>query len=456
MNTQEEQFELLFEQVSDLLENRYYLQLRELFSDINSTDIALVLEELPEEKLPLVFRILPKEDAAEVFSYFESDTQEYLIRAFSDRELKEVLDELYIDDTVDMIEEMPASVVRRILAVAPHEMRRSINQILQYPEDSAGSIMTTEFVSLTRDMTVEDAFMRIRRTGVDKETIYTCYVTESDRKLVGMVSAKTLLLSDADAMIEEIMEENVISVTTHEDQETTADMFTKYDFLALPVVDTENRLVGIITVDDAIDVIQEEATEDIEKMAAITPGDKPYLKMGVFALFRSRIPWLVLLMLTATISGYIISSYEDALMASGMIALTAFVPMLMNTAGNSGSQASVTVTRSLSLGDIEFSDLLKVMWKEFRVSILCGITVSLVSFLKTYFVDNEGLMVSLVISVTLIIAIMCAKVIGCALPMIAKKIKLDPAVMASPFITTIVDTLTLLVYFQIASMILKI
>ena len=456
MNNQEEQFDIMFEQVTDLLENRCYLPLRELFSDINSADIAQILEELPEEKLPLVFRILPKEDAAEVFSYFESDTQEYLIRAFSDRELKEVLDELYIDDTVDMIEEMPASVVRRILAVAPHDMRRSINQILQYPEDSAGSIMTTEFVSLTRDMTVADAFVRIRRTGVDKETIYTCYVTESDRRLVGMVTAKTLLLSDSDALIEEIMEDNVISVTTHEDQETTAEMFTKYDFLALPVVDTENRLVGIITVDDAIDVIQEEATEDIEKMAAITPGDKPYLKMGVFAIFRSRIPWLVLLMLTATISGYIISSYEDALMASGMVALTAFVPMLMNTAGNSGSQASVTVTRSLSLGDIEFRDMFRVMWKEFRVSLLCGILLSLVSFLKTYYLDGEGLMVSVVISLTLVIAVMCAKVIGCALPMIAKTIKLDPAVVASPFITTIVDTLTLLVYFNIASAILKI
>ncbi len=456
MNNQEEQLDMLFEQVTDLLESRRYLQLRELFSDINSTDIALLLEELPEEKLPLVFRILPKEDAAEVFSYFESDTQEYLIRAFSDRELKEVLDELYIDDTVDMIEEMPASVVRRILAVAPHDMRRSINQILQYPEDSAGSIMTTEFVSLTRDMTVDDAFMRIRRTGVDKETIYTCYVTESDRKLVGMVSAKTLLLSDADALIEEIMEDNVISVTTHEDQESTAQLFNKYDFLALPVVDTENRLVGIITVDDAIDVIQEEATEDIEKMAAITPGDKPYLKTGVFSLYRSRVPWLVLLMLTATISGYIISAYEGALVNSGMIILTAFVPMLMNTAGNSGSQASVTVTRGISLGDIEFGDLLKVMWKEFRVAILCGITLSIVSFLKTYFLDGYSLEISAVISLTLVIAVMCAKVIGCALPMLAKKIKLDPAVMASPFITTIVDTLTLIVYFQIASYLLGI
>ncbi len=456
MNNQEKQLELLLEQMNDLLKSRRYLELREMFSELNPADIAQLLEELPEEKLPLVFRILPKEDAAEVFAYFESDAQEHLIRAFSDRELKEVLDELYIDDTVDMIEEMPASVVRRILSVAPHDMRSSINQILQYPDDSAGSIMTTEFVRLQRDMTVEEAFVRIRRTGVDKETIYTCYVTENDRKLIGMVTAKTLLLADSDELIEDIMEENVISVSTHEDQESTAQLFNKYDFLALPVVDTENRLVGIITVDDAIDVLQEEATEDIEKMAAISPTDKPYLKTSAWKIFLTRIPWLTLLMLTATISGYIITAYEDALLTSGMVMLTSFVPMLMNTAGNSGSQASVTVTRGISLGDIEFRDLPSVIWKELRISILCGITLAIVSFLKMYFLDRVGFLIASVISLTLIVAVLFAKVIGCSLPMLAKKIGLDPAVMASPFITTIVDSLTLVVYFTIASALLHI
>lgn len=454
MNNPDELFEALLEQTRDLLESRSYLQLRELFSETNPADIALLLEELPEEKLPLVFRILPKEDAAEVFAYFESDTQELLIRAFSDRELKEVLDELYIDDTVDMIEEMPASVVRRVLAIAQPEMRSSINLILNYPEDSAGSIMTTEFVSLKRSMTVEEAFTRIRRTGVDKETIYTCYVIENDRTLVGLVTVKTLLLAEADALLEDIMEENVISVSTHEDQETTAQMFDKYDFLALPVVDTENRLVGIVTVDDAIDVLQEEATEDIEKMAAITPGDKPYLKTGVWKLFLSRIPWLTLLMLSATFTGYIITAFEDAL--AELVILTAFIPMLMNTAGNSGSQASVTVTRGLSLDEIEFRDLPRVIWKEFRISILCGICLAAVNFLKLWLLDQTGVPVALTISLTLVIAVILAKVIGCTLPMLAKKIRLDPAVMASPFITTIVDALTLVVYFNIASAILKI
>ncbi len=454
MNDQEELFETLLEQTEDLLENRRYMQLRELFSETNPADIAQILEELPEERRALVFSILPKEDAAEVFAYFESDTQELLIRAFSDRELKEVLDELYIDDTVDMIEEMPASVVRRVLAIAPSDMRSSINQILQYPEDSAGSMMTTEFVSLTRSMTVEEAFTRIRRTGVDKETIYTCYVTENDRRLVGLVTAKTLLLAESDAVIEDIMEDNVISVSTHEDQETAAQLFDKYDFLALPVVDTEMRLVGIVTVDDAIDVLQEEATEDMEKMAAISPTDKPYLKMGVWKLFLTRIPWLTLLMISATFTGYIITAFEDAL--AELVILTAFIPMLMNTAGNSGSQASVTVTRGLSLDEIEFRDLPRVIWKEFRISVLCGICLAAVNFLKLWIIDQTGIPVALAISMTLIIAVVIAKVIGCTLPMLAKKIGLDPAVMASPFITTIVDALTLVVYFNIASAMLGI
>ncbi len=456
MNNQDIQSELLHDQITSLLEDRRYLEIRDVFEDSNPADIAQVIEELPRKKQPLVFRILPKEDAAEVFAYFESDTQECIISAFTDQELKEVLDELYIDDTVDLIEEMPANVVRRILAVTPADMRKSINQILQYPDDSAGSMMTTEFVNLSRTMTVEEAFARIRRTGVDKETIYTCYVTERDRRLVGMISAKTLLLSDSDARIEDIMEENVISVSTHEDQETTVNLFNKYDFLALPVVDTENRLVGIITVDDAIDVLQEEITEDIEKMVAISPTDKPYLRMGVWETFLKRVPWLILLMLTATISGYIITAYEDALVASGMVMLTAFVPMLMNTAGNSGSQASVTVTRGLSLDEIEFRDLPRVIWKELRISLLCGISLAIVSFAKMMIFDGVNWMVAAVISITLILAVLAAKVIGCSLPIVAKKIGLDPAVMAGPFITTIVDALTLIVYFQIASYMLGI
>ncbi len=454
MNIQDIQGELLHNQITSLLENRRYLAIRDVFVDSNPADIAQVIEKLPKKKQPLVFRVLPKEEAAEVFAYFESDTQECIISAFTDQELQEVLDELYVDDTVMLIEEMPANVVRRILAVTPPDMRRSINQILQYPEDSAGSMMTTEFVNLARTMTVEEAFARIRRTGVDKETIYTCYVTERDRRLVGMITAKTLLLSDSDALIEDIMEDNVISVSTHEDQETTAQLFNKYDFLAMPVVDTENRLVGIITVDDAIDVLQEEATEDIEIMAAISPSDKPYLKMTVWEIFLSRVPWLVLLMLCATLTGYILMHYEDAL--SKLVILTAFIPMLMNTAGNSGSQASVTVTRGLSLGDIEFRDIMRVIWKEVRIAVLCGLCLAIVNFAKLMLFDRLEIMVALAISLTLLVAVVFAKVIGCSLPMITKKIGLDPAVMASPLITTLVDALTLVVYFQIASNLLGI
>jgi len=454
MNNQELQSELLRDRITSLLEERRYLEIRDVFDDSNPADIAQIIEELPKKKQPLVFRILLKEQAAEVFAYFESDTQECIIGAFTDQELKEVLDELYIDDTVDLIEEMPANVVRRILAVTPADMRQSINQILQYPDKSAGSMMTTEFVNLTRTMTVDEAFARIRRTGVDKETIYTCYVTEHDRRLVGMITAKTLLLSDGDSLIEDIMEEHVISVSTHEDQEHTAQLFNKYDFLALPVVDTENRLVGIITVDDAIDVLQEEATEDIEKMAAILPSDKPYLKMTVWEIFLSRVPWLILLMLCATLTGYILMFYEDAL--SKLVILTAFIPMLMNTAGNSGSQASVTVTRGLSLNDIEFCDLFRVIWKELRIAVLCGICLAVVNFAKLMLFDRLEMMIAVAISLTLFLAVVFAKVIGCSLPMLTKKIGLDPAVMASPIITTIVDALTLVVYFQIASHLLGI
>ena len=450
---------VFMEQVEDLVERKRWPDLRDMLSLLEPADIALVLDELPEDRLPLLYRLLPKELAAEVFVEMEPELQELLIKSFSDSELKEVLDELYVDDTVDIIEEMPASVVKRILKHADPETRRSVNEILKYPEDSAGSIMTTEFVDLKRDMTVEDAFKRIRRTGVDKETINICYVTDTGRHLLGLVSIRTLLLAEEDDVIEDIMETNVVSVTTMDDKEDVAQDLSRYDFLAMPVVDQESRLVGIITIDDAIDVMEEEATEDIEKMAAITPSDKPYLRTSVFSTFKARIPWLLLLMVSATFTGIIISSFEDAL--SAYVVLTSFIPMLMDTGGNCGSQASVTVIRGLSLNEIEFSDLLEVVWKEIRVAVLCGVVLAAANFCKMMLVDrlllgNTGLTVTvaLVICLTLVCTVFCAKVIGCTLPMVAKKLGFDPAVMASPFITTIVDAISLAIYFQFATVLL--
>ena len=450
---------VFLEQVEDLVERKRWPQLRSELVRLEPADIALVLDDLPEDRLPLLYRLLPKELAAEVFVEMEPELQELLIRTFSDAELKEVLDELYVDDTVDLIEEMPANVVKRILKHADPETRRSVNEILKYPEDSAGSIMTTEFVDLKRDMTVEDAFKRIRRTGVDKETINICYVTDPSRHLLGLVSIRTLLLAEEDDILEDIMETNVVSVDTLDDKEDVAQDLSRYDFLAMPVVDQEGRLVGIVTIDDAIDVMEEEATEDIEKMAAITPSDKPYLRSSVLSTFAARIPWLLLLMVSATFTGIIISSFEDAL--SACVVLTGFIPMLMDTGGNCGSQASVTVIRGLSLNEIEFSDLLKVVWKEIRVAVLCGVVLALANFVKMMLVDrlllgNTALtpMVALVICMTLVCTVFCAKVIGCTLPMAAKKLGFDPAVMASPFITTIVDAISLAIYFQFATMLL--
>ncbi|MEG2259267.1 MAG: magnesium transporter, partial [Oscillospiraceae bacterium] len=380
------------------------------------------------------------------------DTQEILIKGFNDKELREVLDDLFLDDTVDIIEEMPANVVKRILQSVDADTRKSINQLLNYPEDSAGSIMTIEYVDLKKTMTVEQSFARIRKTGVDKETIYTCYVTDKNRKLLGLVSVKDLLLAQYEDVIDDIMEENIISVNTCDDQEVVAQMFSKYDFIALPVVDSEGRLVGIITVDDAIDVMQEEFTEDIEKMNAIVPTDKPYLKMTTFELWKARIPWLLLLMVSATFTGMIISSFEVALAAQ--VALVAYIPMLMDTGGNSGSQSSVTVIRGLSLGEVEFSDWLKIIWKEARVAVVCGITLAAANFVKLMLFDRVGLMVSLAVNLTLILTVFVAKIVGCTLPMISKKMGFDPAVMSAPFITTIVDAISLLVYFTIAKAIL--
>ncbi len=452
----------LEEKILTLLEEKKYAEIKADFSALEAADIAILFEDMPENKLPLLFRLLPKELAAEVFVELESDMQELLITGFSDSELKEVWEELYVDDAVDIIEEMPANVVKRILRHSDSEMRHSINEILNYPKDSAGSIMTTEYVDLRENMTVEDAFTHIRRTGVDKETIYTCYVTDSNRKLMGLVSVKDLLLADQSEQLTEIMETNIIYANTTDDKEEVARQFGKYDFLAIPVVDKERRLVGIVTVDDAIDVLEEENTEDIEKMAAITPSDKPYLKTGVFETYKKRIPWLLLLMISATFTGKIISSFEDAL--SACVVLTSFIPMLMDTGGNSGGQSSVTIIRSMSIGDVEMRDVFKVIWKELRVSVMCGLTLACANFVKMMLIDKSSIvaggqnavMVAAVVCLTLCITVIIAKFIGCTLPMVAKKIGFDPAVMASPFITTIVDAVSLIVFFRIAVVLLHI
>ena len=442
-----------------LLNDKKYSTLKDILVTMNPSDIAAVFDELEEDRTPLLFRLLPKELAAETFVEMEPELQELLIKGFSDSELREVVQELYVDDAADLVEEMPANVVRRILAQADPEMRKEINEILQYPENSAGSIMTTEYVALRENMTVEEAITRIRRTGIDKETIYTCYVV-SNRTLVGFVTVKDLLLAtDDDAKISEIMDTNAISVNTKTDQEEVAQMLSKYNFLALPVVDNENRLVGIVTFDDAMDVMEEEVTEDIEKMAAIVPSDKAYLRSSPWDLFKHRIPWLLLLMVSATFTGMIITKFEDALAAQ--VVLTAFIPMLMDTGGNSGSQSSVTVIRALSLDELEFADLLEVIWKEIRTAVLCGVALAVACFGKIMLVDRlimgnsqVTVMVALVVCATMALTVLVAKVIGCTLPMLAKKIGFDPAVMASPFITTIVDALSLLVYFGIASALL--
>lgn len=439
----------MIEEIIELIDTKQYKRLKGILSDMEPIDIAALFDDLPEKYMPLLYRLLPKEPAAEVFVELDSDTQEMLIRGFSDTELKEVLDELYLDDAVDIIEEMPANVVKRIIRHTDPEMRHSINEILNYPKDSAGSIMTIELVDLKEDMTVADAFTRIRRTGLDKETIYTCYVTDRNRILRGLVSVKDLLLSEEDCIISDIMEKNPIYVNTLDDKEDAAKLLSKYDFLALPVVDNEHRLVGIVTVDDAIDVIQEEATEDIEKMAAMTPSEKPYLKTGIFDTFRQRIPWLLALMISATFTGKIIAHFEDAL--SRFVVLTTFIPMLMDTGGNSGSQASVTIIRGLSLEEIAFKDIFRIIWKEMRVSLLCGITLAVANFVKLMLVDRVTVTIALIICITLICTVFFAKLVGCTLPLMAKKIGFDPAVMASPLITTIVDALSLMIYFNIAS-----
>ena len=454
-----ERFEIVEKALLKMLEEKKYAGLRDILLVMNPSDIAELFYGLEEQRIPLLFRLLPKNKAAETFVEMEPDAQELLIRSFSDNELKEIVDELYVDDAADLVEEMPANVVKRILKQASPEMRRSINQILRYPEYSAGSIMTTEYVSLRPSMTVEEAILRIRRQGVDKETIYTCYVTR-DRHLLGLVTVKDLLLAEDDeTKIEDIMLTNLISVTTHTDQEEVGRMFSKYNFLALPVVDKENRMVGIVTFDDAMDVIEEEVTEDMELMGGMLPSEKTYLRSSSFELFKNRIPWLMLLMVSATFTGLIITAFEGALAAQ--VALTAFIPMLMGTGGNSGSQSSVTVIRALSLDELDFRDIGRVIWKELRTAILCGVALAIVCFVKIWLVDkllmgNESitLMIDAVVCLALMVTVVFAKVVGGTLPLIAKAMKLDPAVMASPFITTIVDALSLLVYFLFARMLL--
>ena len=436
-----------------LLTEKQYKAIKSIFDTMNPVDTALLLPEFEEKEIVLLFRLIPKENASMVFSYIEPEQQQILLEAFTDNELKNIMDDMFIDDAVDVIEEMPANVVKRILAAAG-DKRHAINAILNYPEDSAGSIMNIEYIKLHPAMTIGDALKKIKSSGEYYETVNICYVVEK-HKLLGTITAMDLLTCDDDEMVTDVMDENVITVTTTTDKEEVAQLFDKYDLLTIPVMDKENCIVGIVTVDDAIDVIQEEAEEDFQKMAAIAPTDKPYLKTSILDLWKVRIPWLIFLMISATFTGIIISSFEDAL--SKVVILTAYIPMIMGTGGNSGSQSSVMVIRGISLGEIEIKDILRVLWKEIRVSVLCGVSLAVACFIKIIVVDGmilhtEGVdeLVALVVALTLCATVICAKVIGCVLPILAKLMKLDPAVMASPFITTIVDAVSLLVYFAIA------
>lgn len=442
------------QEIEKLLEEKQYTRLRQRVAELNDADIAAAMEEMEEKDLLKMFRILPKSMAADVFSYLEVESQQFIITSLSERDAADIIDNLMSDDAADLLEEMPANVVKKLLASASPDTRRDINHLLRYPEDSAGSIMTVEYMDFKEDYTVSDAIAKIRKTGMDSETINICYVLDKKRTLVGTVALRYLLLSEPEAIIGEMMHENVISLNTLMDQEEVARQFKKYDFTSMPVVDNENRMVGIITVDDVVDIIEEETTEDIEKMAAIVPTDKPYMRTGVFETWKKRMPWLLLLMISATFTGRIITSFEGAL--SAYVVLTAYIPMLMDTGGNAGGQASVTIIRSISLNDIEFADLPKVIWKEFRVALICGATLAAANFCKLLWFDRVSVMVAAVVCLTLLVTLIAAKFIGCVLPMLAKKVGFDPAVMASPFITTIVDAVSLLTYFQIATALLGI
>lgn len=450
----EEKIEELERQIKDLLAVKKYHQIREILVDLNEADIAEIIETIDDkEDVVRIFRLLPKDSAADVFSYIPVEYEQMIIESLTNLEIGQIMNDLYSDDAVDMLEEMPANVVKRVLAVTDKETRREINSLLKYPEDSAGSIMTVEFVDLRAYMSVSDAIERIRKIGLDKETINICYVTDAQKHLLGIITLREIILADANESIKELMTENAITVHTLDDQEEVAKQFQKYDFAAMPVVDNENRLVGIITVDDVMDILEEEATEDIEMMAAITPTDQPYMKTTVWDTYKKRIPWLLLLMISASITGKIIQGFESAL--SSCVILTAFIPMLMDTGGNCGSQASVSVIRAISLDEIEFSELPKVIWKEMKTSLLVGATLSIANFVKIMFIDQTTTLVAFVVCMTLFVTVVVAKLVGCVLPIIADKIGFDPAVMASPFITTIVDALSLLVYFNVAGMFLN-
>ncbi len=442
------------EEILELLNSGQYLKLRQYVTDMNVADIAAYMEEMERDDLLKLFRILPKSMAADVFSYLEIETEQYIITSMSDKDAANIIDNLMADDATDLLEEMPANVVKKLLANASPDTRRDINHLLRYPEDSAGSIMTVEYVDLKETLTVEEAVARIRKVGVDSETINICYVLDQRRTLVGTVALRYLLLSPQDAIIGDIMHGNVISLHTLMDQEEVASQFKKYDFTSMPVVDNEERLVGIITVDDVMDILVEETTEDIEKMAAIVPSDKPYMRTSVIEAWKKRIPWLLLLMISATFTGRIIASFEDAL--SKFIVLNTFIPMLMDTGGNAGGQASAIIIRGLSLYEIEFKDWLTVVWKEIRTAVLCGLTLAVCNFIKIMLIERVSVQVALVVCLTLFMAVIVAKIVGSTLPMIAKKIGMDPAVMASPFITTIVDAISLLIYFGVATVALGI
>ncbi|MCI1952367.1 MAG: magnesium transporter [Clostridiales bacterium] len=441
-------------QLLEFLNQRNFAAVRKLLDDMNEVDIAELLEKLPAEKSIVAFRTLPKEVAAEVFSNLESDTQQYLVESITDQELHEILEDLSVDDAVDMVEELPANMVKRVLKVASKDTRTLINKFLQYPENSAGSIMTAEFMDLRRNMTVKDSIRKIRRTGEDSETIYTCYVIDDQRILQGIVTVKDLLLSNDDCPIEELMDEDIIKATTTDDREDVANNFSKYDLLSMPVVDKENRLVGIITVDDAMDVMEQEATEDMQVMGAMAPEETPYLKTGVFRLAKNRIVWLLILMVSGMINGSILNNYEAAF--SAMPILVSFIPMLTDTGGNAGSQSSTIIIRSMALGEVQMHDFWKVLWKEIRVSIMVGVILSVINFVRLIIIYPDQPLIALTISLAMICTVIMAKSIGGVLPMIAKALHLDPALMAAPLITTIVDAVSLIIYFSIAAQLLHV
>ena len=444
---------MLRNMLASLDDAKKYQSLRDVMSTMNAADLAAVFEDLPPEKMPVLFRLCPKDLAADVFAELSPETQQALINGLTDRELKVVVEELCADDAADLVEEMPASVVKRILAQAEPDTRKMINELLKYPEDSAGGVMTTEFMELSPDWTVRRAMQAIRANGIDKETINNCYVTQSDRTLVGVVSLRTLVLEkDEDRRIDDLMDTGVISVTTGTDREQTSQMFEKYGFLAIPVVDGENRLVGIVTIDDAISILQDEASEDFAKMNAIAPTDKPYFKRTLSDLYKSRAPWLLFLLVSSSFSSLVIRKYEDA--RAVVTVLTAYIPMLTDTGGNAGSQSTSTIIRGMAVGELRPHDLPRILWRECRVALLCGLTLALCNFVKLLVLDRVGLMVAAVVCLTLVVTVVLSQLLGAALPALAEKIGIDPAVMASPLITTIVDTTTLLVYFNIARVLL--